>query len=264
MVCVILSGVSTGREMSQISTSYMKSIITKLVLSVIVLFCAQQSAKAQAALLALIFGDKVASEKFHLSVDLGMNFSSMPGLQQQSRSHDFYFGLGTFIKINEKWALTPEFKPISPRGAKNVLPLRDYSSVLSGITYDIELNYIDVPVLAQYRVTPTFFISAGPQISFLTSAKQVSEGTLPAGNSVDITEKMRSNFESLYFSVPLEVGYSFAKAHKGKGMDVKLRYNIGMSEMIAKSGYGSTRGSTFQVFLSFPFVKPAEGSSVKP
>lgn len=251
-------------EISQLLAYHMNSTIKRLVLSGIILSCTHHCAKAQAAILALIFGDKVASEKFHLSVDLGMNFSSLPGLTQQSGSHGFYFGLGTFIKINEKWALTPEFKPVSPRGARNVLPLRDYSSVLTNVTYDIELKYIDVPVLAQYRVTPRFFVSAGPQISFLTSAKQVSEGTLPSGNSVDITEKMRSNFKSVYFTVPLEFGFSLAKAHKGKGMDVKLRYNIGMSEMIANSSYGSTRGSTFQIFLSLPFVKPAEGSPNKP
>lgn len=81
--------------------------------------------KSQAALLALIFGDKVASEKFHLSVDLGMNFASMPGLEKQNGTHGFYFGLGTFIKLNDKWALTPEFKPLSPRGAKDVLPLNN-------------------------------------------------------------------------------------------------------------------------------------------
>lgn len=130
--------------------------------------------------------------------------------------------------------------------------------MLTEVNYDIALNYIDVPVLAQYKITPAFFVSAGPQVSFLTSAKQVSSGKLPLGNMVDIEEKLKSNFESLYFSIPLEVGYSLAKAHKGKGMDVKLRYNIGMSEMIKNASYGSSKGSTLQVFLSFPFVKPTE------
>jgi hypothetical protein len=182
----------------------------------------------------------------------------LPGLQQQKSSVGFYFGLGTFIKLNDKWALTPEFKPLSPRGAKDVLPLRDYSSVLSNITYNIELNYIDVPVLAQYKISPKFFVSAGPQISFLTSAKQVSVGTLPLGSNVDISESMKSNFESVYFSIPLEVGYTLSGARKGKGLNVKARYNIGMSEMIAKSDYGSSNGSTFQIFLSFPFVNAKE------
>jgi len=232
---------------------YIKSLL------VLFLMTANHSvSNAQAALLALIFGDKVASEKFHLSVDVGMNFSSMPGLEKQKGTNGLYFGLGTFIKLNDKWALTPEFKPISPRGAKDVLPLRDYSSVLTDVNYQLELNYIDVPILAQYKITPTFFVSTGPQISFLTSAKQVSEGKLPSGNSVDIEEKFKSDFNSVYFSVPLEIGYSLSNAHKGKGMDIKLRYNVGLSEMVKNANYGSSKGSTLQVFLSFPFVKPKE------
>jgi len=226
-------------------------LITLFILSTTVM-------NAQAALLALLFGDKIATEKFHISVDAGMNFSSMPGLEKQSGSNGLYFGLGTFIKLNDKWTFTPEIKPLSPRGAKDVLPLNDYSSMLTDVKYDIKLNYVDVPLLVQYKVTPKFFVSAGPQISFLTSAKQISTGNLPSGSTVEIEEKMKSNFESVYFLVPLEVGYSFAKAHKGKGVDVKLRYDIGVSEMIKNTSYGSTQGSTIQLFLSFPFVTAKE------
>jgi hypothetical protein len=232
---------------------FIKSVLTA---SFLVLFISQSY--SQAALIALIFGDKVATEKFHLSVDVGMNVSSFPGLDQQKPTNGFYFGLGTFIKLNDKWTLNPEFKPLSPRGAKSVLPLSDYSSVLSGASYDIALNYIDVPVLFQYRINDKFFASTGPQISFLTAAKQVSSGNLPTGSKVDIEEGIKSNFESVYFSVPLELGYSLADARKGKGMDIKIRYNIGLSEMIALSNYGSSNGSTFQFFVSFPFIKVEE------
>ena len=232
----------------------MKQYLLKGIVLCVFVLATTISVQAQAALLALIFGDKVASEKFHLSVDAGLNFSSMPGLKSQESMHGFYFGLGTFVKINDKWAITPEFKPLSPRGAKHVLPLKDYSSVLTNINYDIALNYIDIPVLAQYKLSPELFIAAGPQFSFLTTAKQLSSGNLPSGSSVYITEKMNSNFTSFYFSIPLEIGYSLSSARKGKGVDLKLRYNIGMSEMIAASNYGSSKGSTIQIFLSFPFI----------
>ena len=65
---------------------------------------------------------------------------------------------------------------------------------------------------------------------------------------------MNSNFNSFYFSIPLEIGYSLSSARKGKGVDIKIRYDIGLSEMIAASNYGSTKGSTIQLFLSFPFI----------
>lgn len=210
---------------------------------------------AQAALIALIFGDKVASEKFHLSVDLGMNISSLPGLEQQQHTRGLYFGLGTFIKLNDKWTLNPEFKPLSPRGARSVLPLNDYSSVLSDVNYDIDLNYIDVPVLLQYRINKKLFASAGPQVSFLTSATQVASGNLPLGNVVDIEESVKSSFKPIHISIPVELGYSLSDARKGKGMNIKFRYNFGVSQVIALSSIGSSSGSTFQIFASFPFIK---------
>jgi len=227
----------------------------KIVLLFSFFFCSYAMVSGQAALIVLLLGDKVATEKFHLSVDAGLNFSSLPGLKQQQSAHGLYFGLGTFIKLNEKWALTPEFKPLSPRGANQVAPLRDYATSLSSATYSFELNYIDVPVLIQYKLSEKIFVSAGPQISFLTSATQVAAGNIPAGTTVDIKEKMKSNFSSTYFSFPIEAGYHVSDARKGKGMDIKIRYAIGLSNMIAATNYGSSNGSTFQVFLSFPFIK---------
>ena len=227
----------------------------KIVLAISFIFCVQTIVNAQAALIVLLVGDKVATEKFHLSVDAGLNIASLPGLKNQQATHGLYFGLGTFIKLNEKWALTPEFKPLSPRGANQVVPLRDYATSLSSATYRFELNYIDVPILVQYKLSEKLFASAGPQISFLTSATQIASGNSPAGTAVEIKEKMKSNFSATYFSFPIEAGYHLSDARKGKGMDVKIRYAIGLSNMIAATNYGSSNGSTFQVFLSFPFIK---------
>lgn len=233
----------------------MKKILLKSIVTVFLMILSLTPSFSQAALIALIFGDKVASEKFHLSVDLGMNISSLPGLEQQQHTRGLYFGLGTFIKLDDKWTLNPEFKPLSPRGARSVLPLNDYSAVLSDVSYDFDLNYIDIPVLVQYKFNEKFFASAGPQVSFLTSATQVASGNLPLGNVVDIEESVKSSFKPIYIAVPLEIGYSLSDARKGKGMNIKFRYNIGVSQVIALSSVGTSSGSTFQVFASFPFIK---------
>lgn len=227
----------------------------KAIFSLFVLLTMSTVSHAQAAILAIIFGDKIATENFHISIDLGMNISSLPGLDQQEARTGFKYGLGTFIKLNEKWALTPEVKLLSPRGANNVKPMNTYANTLSDVTYDLLIRYIDVPVLAQYRITPKIFTSAGPQISFLTRGRQEAKGKLPNGQTVTIQEDMKENFESIYFSAPIELGYALSNARDGKGLNIKLRYNIGLSEMIAKPGYGSSNGSTWQVFLSLPFIK---------
>lgn len=234
-----------------------KKLSLLLIVSLISGSLITKNCSAQAALVAMIFGDKVATENFHTSLDVGMNFSDLPGLDKGTYKHGFYFGLGTFIRMNEKWALTPEVKPLSKRGARKVSPIRAYTEIIDP-RYDIILDYIDVPVLVQYRIMPRFFVSAGPQISFLTKARQsTAEKSANANeaNKVLVLEDFTNSFNGLYFSIPLEIGYSIHDISNDQDMDIKIRYCIGLNEVIANEAYASSNISSFQVMLSFPFVK---------
>ncbi|MDY0103930.1 MAG: outer membrane beta-barrel protein [Lentimicrobium sp.] len=239
--------------------SFYRLISKNLSLLVIVLLISgsliTKNCSAQAALMSMIFGDKVATENFHTSLDLGMNFSALPGLDKGTYKHGFYLGLGTFIKMNEKWALTPEFKPLSQRGARKVNPIRVFEGVADP-RYDIILNYIDVPVLVQYRISTKLFVSAGPQISLLTKALQSTAGTAESPhNDVKILEDFTDSFNRLYLSIPLEIGYSIHDISNNQDMNIKIRYCIGLNEVIADEAFASSNISSFQVFLSFPFMK---------
>lgn len=212
---------------------------------------------AQAGLLVLIFGDKVASEKFHLSLDAGFTISDLPDLDRGTSGLGFYFGLGTYIKLTDKWSLAPEFKPLSP------MKIKDLSNVFSGIdlqnqSTSIELNYIDVPVLFQYEISNRFSVATGPQISFLSSAKQVSTGKLSTGESIEVKEDLKPIMNNYNFQVPLQLSYSLSKMRNGKGLDVKVRYNIGFQDVFLKNDYYSSRTSIWQIFVSFPFINASE------
>ncbi len=208
---------------------------------------------AQAGLLVLIFGDKVASEKFHLSLDAGFTVSDLPDLNQGSSGVGFYFGLGTYIKLNDQWSLAPEFKPLSP------VKINDLSNIFSGIdlqnqSTSIELNYIDVPILVQYAISNRFSFAAGPQISFLSSAKQVSVGKLSTGENIEVKENLKKTMNGYNFQIPLQLSYSLSKMRNGKGLDIKVRYNIGFQDIFSKNDYYSSKTSIWQIFVSFPFI----------
>jgi hypothetical protein len=210
---------------------------------------------AQAALLVLIFGDKIASEKFHTSIDGGLNLSNMHGLDGSKKKFGLYFGLGTFLKLNDKWALTPEFKPLSQRGAKDVKPLIEYTSG-TDLKYSFLLNYIDIPVLVQYKITSKLFVSGGPQISFLTSAKQQTTGKkLDNGSEFVFSEDIEGSYTPINLSIPVEIGYSLPEVIPGQGIEIKVRYCFGLYNVFKDGNYGSSTLSGFQFFLSFPFIK---------
>lgn len=236
----------------------MKRILLLLIAGM-TLICTER-AQAQAALFILIFGDKVASENFHLSLDIGLNAAQMSGFDDGKSLIGLNFGLGTHIKINDRWYLAPEFKPLSRKGARDVANPIDLDEQfdVDETTSKIKLNYIELPLLVQYRLPAGWYFSAGPQLSFLTSAKQETEIILTSGTLVDLEQDLDDNFESFNWSVPVEVGYAFKEKRGGKGLDLRLRYTYGFNEVFESDTGLSANHSTFQFILTFPFVEVAE------
>lgn len=216
----------------------------------------------QAALIVLILGDKVATEQFHLSIDGALNLSSLSGLEESKMGAGVNFGLGTHIKLGEKWHLKPEFKPLSRKKATSINTLTTVPPELTIDNSKVTLNYIDIPVLLQYNIAPSFYVSAGPQISFLTSAYQFSNGKLEDGNESTIKIDSKSLFNNIDFSFPVEAGYTLRLATKRSTstMDINVfaRYEYGFMEVFKDPEVGSSKVSLFQIGLSLPFIKTAE------
>ncbi len=216
-----------------------------------------QKAQSQAALLVLIFGDKVASEKFHLSIDGGLNFARMEGVGDSEAMAGLHFGLGTFTKLNERWVINAEFKPVSLRNQTDVIPINPIADFIPGARTDIRTNYIDIPVLARYYYAKRFYAAAGAQISFLTMAEQETTGLLPSGAEATVIKSEKSSFSNVHFAIPFELGWVVQDTQNGQGIDLRIRYAQGVSDIFAKD-YGEGRGGLLQVLLTFPFVKTAE------
>jgi len=232
-----------------------KKIILICLLSIITL----AESYSQAGLLVLILGDKVATENFYLSIDGTLNLSTLPGLNEYKMNVGVNYGLGVHIRLNDKWFLKPEFKPLSRKGATKVNPI---TSIPSDFTVDetrIKMNYIDFPILVQYNVTPRLFVSAGPQISFITDAKQIVDGSRPDGLETTIKINTTSFFNKTNISFPIEAGYCFILTNKKSttkiNVNVFARYEYNFIEVFKDPSVGSSKISLFQFGLSLPFIK---------
>ena len=204
----------------------------------------------------LTFAESASNEKFHLSLDAGLNISTLPGLSQQQPTYGLNLGLGAFFKLSSKWALTLEVKPISSRGASNVKSI--YNDVtIQNPTTDIVTNYIDIPLLIQYAISNRFNIATGPQISFLTSANQRTTGNLSSGQAIVVSENIKSLMHKEGFMVPVQLGYSFSKTSGSPSVSMKIRYNIGIMEAFTTS-LADSKNSTLQFILSVPFIRRTE------
>jgi hypothetical protein len=219
----------------------------------------------QAGLLVLILGDKVATENFYLSIDGALNVSTLPGLDEYKTIVGVNYGLGVHIRLNDKWFLKPEFKPLSRKGATKINPI---TSVSGDITIDetkVKMNYIDFPILVQYNITPNLFVSAGPEISFVTDANQFVYGTQTDGLETTVKINTKSFFNKTNFSFPVEAGYCFTLSTKKSSTKIRVnvfaRYEYGFMEIFKDPTVGSANISLFQFGLSLPFIKKAEEST---
>ena len=219
----------------------------------------------QAGVLVLILGDKVATENFYLSIDGALNISTLPGLDEYKTIVGVNYGLGVHIRINDKWFLKPEFKPLSRKGATKVNPITSVSGDLTIDETKIKMNYIDFPILVQYNITPRLFVSAGPQISFVTDANQFVYGTQTDGLETTVKIDTKSFFNKTNFSFPVEAGYCFNLSTKKTSTKIRVnvfaRYEYGFLEIFKDPEVGSANISLFQFGLSLPFIKKAGESA---
>ena len=123
----------------------------------LLLFIFTLQCHAQAALAAILFGDKVASENFNIGMEFGAllaNIADAPGSRPKI---GFNFGISTNIKLNENWSLHPSAYFISSRGGKlETLSLAsndpELNSKFQEVPATVWVNYIDFPVKQRPRV----------------------------------------------------------------------------------------------------------------
>jgi opacity protein-like surface antigen len=137
------------------------------------------------------------------------------------------FQVGGFaeIKVSDKFAVQPELM-YSTQGA-------------SGDNADLNLNYLNIPVMAKFYVAKSFSLEAGPQIGFLLSAKEAGEDAKDFYSSTD-------------FGLNFGAGFDFTE-----NLSAGLRYNIGLSNV---TDYGdifdeeiSAKNGVFSVSLGYKF-----------
>ncbi len=177
-----------------------------------------------------LFAGVATAQQSNIGIKGGLNaFTLKPG---GSANFDtkvgFHLGLFSHMHLAENIALQPELV-FSTQGAR-------YRA--AGTDVDLNLNYINIPVLFQYMFDNGFRLQAGPQLGILASAKTKT-------NNTEINVK--DNYESI--DLGLAVGAGYVSPITGFGLDV--RYNIGLSNIHKNGNDLFNRGLQAGVFYLF-------------
>lgn len=231
------------------------SILLLLVVSVLVPI----KTNGQAALLVLLFGDKVASENFYFSLKAGANISNITDTEKSSFATGFNFGLLANIKLSDRFYLVPEFAPLSPKGAKNILKhttgSEDLDNLLANVDNSkIELNYIDIPIVLKYYPTETFNIGFGPYFSFLTSANNYYNFSADGAGELEIYNKIESEFSNFDFGLLFEIAYAPWRKGGLDELNFHARVSYGFLNIYSVDNDYNVNNINIQLFVSIPFM----------
>ena len=108
----------------------------------------------------------------------------------------------------------------------------------NGVTSTMKLDYINVPILANFYVIPGLAIKAGIQPGFNLSHKLKAEYQ---GNSEEVDI---DHFKSLDISIPIGASYEFSD------FVIDARYNFGLTKLWDVSG-SSSKNSVIQVTVGY-------------
>ncbi len=233
-------------------------MINKYIFALVFLLMSSNFVNAQAAILALIFGDKVASENFHLSMEIGGNFTHYSSLDNFDRARlGINFGISGNIKLSERFYMSPGIFFLGNRNVKfNNLSLQSSSPTLNenfnDVATELNMNYYELPILFSYlNKKGNFKYSVGPQFSFLKNSEMVY-----LGEQGEFTEDFDYNTESNDFGFIADVAYILKNFTGNKDMHIHVRYYYGMKDIFkSKFSPAKNNSSYFSVILSFPIIK---------
>ena len=157
-------------------------------------------------LAVVLLGGIVSAQTFQVGPKAGVNISNFTNGVGSESNTLVGFHVGGFVSFlfGKSLAIQPEVL-FSTQGAK-------YDDVNAAVK-DFKANYLNIPVVAQLRMSGGLYLETGPQIGILLSAKSDDESVKDLYNSLDWS-------------------WAFGLGLRSKmGLGVSARYNLGLTKV---------------------------------
>lgn len=201
-----------------------------------------------AGMLSMIITNAQAQKSPRVGIKGGLNLSNLyvNDVDDENARIGWHAGFYGQVFSSEAFAIQPEVN-FSTKGTGVTYGTIGNAGV--NINYETKfiLNYIDIPVLAVFKLGRVAEIHAGPYWSYLVSA-QVKNNDGDPNNEFDT--KDRKNFDNWDYGLVGGIGFNL-----GKGAQLGARYNYGLNEIAntraAKVFLGNSKNQTAQLYLAF-------------
>lgn len=170
----------------------------------------------------------------------GLNVSNLyvDDVDDENARYGFNVGVYGQLFASDVFTIQPELL-FSTKGTKV-----EYGGNLFDQEAKFNLNYLDLPVLAVFKLGRSAEIHFGPYLSYLLSANISHDGDL--GSGIDDLDK--DNFKSFDYGLSGGFGLNFG------GIQVGARYNYGLAKIAdnnaAEAFLGDSKNSVAQIYIA--------------
>lgn len=193
---------------------------------------------------AVSFASLISNEvhaQMRAGVKGGLNVSNLYVDDVDDENARYGFNLGVYGQIlsSDVFAIQPELL-FSTKGSKI-----EYGGNFFDQTIKYNLSYLDLPVLAVFKLGESAEIHVGPYVSYLLGANISHDGDL--GSGVDEIDK--DHLKSFDYGLSGGFGLNFGNIQVG------ARYNYGLAKLAdsdaAELLIGDSKNSVAQLYLAF-------------
>lgn len=217
------------------------------------------------------------SQEIKYGVKVGLNLSNLrgnypPAVTETKSNIGFHFGGFAEYEINDKFTLQPELLFSTQGNTFGNKTFYGGGTYYDGAEYNLNLNYLILPIIVKYKIIEKLNIEFGPQIGYLMSGKtkidvtedsrdpsqnysveidMLKDGTYNFGGTI---VQAKASVNRLDFSLNLGVSYDITE-----NMFLQGRYNLGLSTIDKNSTNGSStnswnmKNSVFQLSAGYRF-----------
>lgn len=209
------------------------------------------------ALLVILFGDKLSTERFQLGINAAVTGSDFMGLDGTKTRYSWAFGMMGEIKVSDAFTIQPELTVKTPAGARNRsdrgLPENVEDCVKEEtFTVDTEMNYLTMPVYFKYFIAPSFGIGLGPQVGYLTSARDVYEGKTEGDYDITVVQGATGDYNRWDFGFAAKAEWLFSPHKKMRSLRLSFNYYYGVTDVVKDNSGDAVSNSIWLLTLNIP------------
>ena len=188
--------------------------------------------------------------QFTLKPMVGLNLASMTKAQNSKMRVGVAAGIEGEYGVSEKFGVSAGLL-YSMQGVKANGSMNLYLPILGKVNYTgdatTKLDYLNIPILANYYIVKGLAIKAGIQPGFCVSKKIALKGSASykgETTAVDSDNKIEDGVKSFQFAIPVGVSYEY------QSFVLDARYNIYVTKALKEL---DSRHSLFTISLGYKF-----------